>query len=157
MIFIDLSTNFDIFIIANFPVKINICGGNFMDKGTNLKIIELAVIALTLVAAGFLAGYFTGRSKTDKSITVSVSEQIKTPEETAEERTLVLPEAAKVNINTADQATLETLPNVGEVLAVRIIKYRTENGRFERPEDLKNVYGIGDSKYEMLKDYITVD
>ena len=52
-----------------------------------------------------------------------------------------------VNINTANQTELETLPGIGPSTADKIIKYRKENGNFENIEDIKNVSGIGDAKY----------
>ncbi len=61
-----------------------------------------------------------------------------------------------ININTADLSELCNLPGVGEALAQRIITYREENGKFKSKEDLKNVSGIGDKKYESLKDSIKV-
>lgn len=64
--------------------------------------------------------------------------------------------SGKVNINTADSETLQTLDGIGEAKAEAIIEYREENGDFETIEDIKNVSGIGDSIYEKIKDYITV-
>ena len=61
-----------------------------------------------------------------------------------------------VNINTATQTELETLPGIGPSTALKIINYRKENGKFSSIEDLKNVSGIGDNKFEALKKYITV-
>lgn len=61
-----------------------------------------------------------------------------------------------VNINTADAATLMTLPGIGESKAAAIIAWRQENGGFTTKEDLKNVSGIGDSTYERLSQQITV-
>lgn len=62
----------------------------------------------------------------------------------------------KININTGEISELTNLPGVGEALAQRIITYRKENGKFKNIEDLKNVSGIGDKKYESLKEYISV-
>ena len=62
----------------------------------------------------------------------------------------------KVNINTASKEKLETLPGIGETTAQKIIDYREANGKFKTIEDIKNVSGIGESKYESLKDKITV-
>lgn len=61
-----------------------------------------------------------------------------------------------VNINTATQTELETLPGIGPSLALKIINYRKENGKFENIEELKNVSGIGDNKYDEIKEYIYI-
>jgi competence protein ComEA len=64
--------------------------------------------------------------------------------------------SALVNINTATQAELETLPGIGPVTAGRIIAYRQANGPFERVEDLDNVPGIGPATVEGVRDLATV-
>ncbi len=61
----------------------------------------------------------------------------------------------KININKCSQVELESLPGLGPVLAMRIIEYRDLNA-FTTIEDLKQVSGIGDKKYEALKNLITV-
>ena len=60
----------------------------------------------------------------------------------------------KININTADATELDKLPGVGPALAGRIIEYRNANGPFKDGEELKKVKGLGESKYEKLKDKI---
>ena len=62
----------------------------------------------------------------------------------------------KVNINSASADKLAGLPYVGEVLAKRIVDYRSKNGKFGKIEDLKNVKGIGVRVFEHLKERITV-
>lgn len=62
----------------------------------------------------------------------------------------------KININKATQTELETLPGVGPSLALKIIKYRKENGKFNSIEELKNVSGVGENKYEELKELIKI-
>ena len=62
----------------------------------------------------------------------------------------------KVNINTALQAELETLSGIGASTAKKIIAYRKEKGTFKKIEDIKNVSGIGEAKFEKIKEYITV-
>jgi competence protein ComEA len=64
--------------------------------------------------------------------------------------------AGKVNLNTADASTLETLPRVGPAMAARIIAWREENGRFASIEDLRSVSGIGDKTFEAMRDLVTV-
>ncbi|MBL6276035.1 ComEA family DNA-binding protein [Micromonospora fiedleri] len=62
----------------------------------------------------------------------------------------------RLNLNTASQSQLETLPGVGPVLARRIIEHRDEHGGFRSVSDLRQVNGIGDARYEELKDLVTV-
>lgn len=62
----------------------------------------------------------------------------------------------KVNINTASQTELETLPGIGPSTALKILNYRKEKGKFKKIEDIKEVSGIGDSKYNKIKDLITI-
>ena len=64
--------------------------------------------------------------------------------------------SGKVNINTATQSELENLPGVGEAIASRIIEYREQNGKFNKIEDLQNVKGIGDAKFNNMKDYVII-
>ena len=61
-----------------------------------------------------------------------------------------------MNINLADQETLESLPGIGPSLAQRIIEYRENNGKFQKIEDIQNVKGIGDSKYSNIKEKICI-
>ncbi|MGN7191486.1 ComEA family DNA-binding protein [Curtobacterium sp. MCBA15_004] len=63
---------------------------------------------------------------------------------------------AVVDLNTADQAALETLPGIGPSLAARIIAWRTEHGRFSSVEDLLDVSGIGDGRFAELRDRVRV-
>ncbi|WP_372451990.1 helix-hairpin-helix domain-containing protein [Catellatospora tritici] len=61
-----------------------------------------------------------------------------------------------VNLNTATLAQLDALPGVGPVLAQRILDHRARHGDFRGVGDLRQVEGIGDAKYEQLKDLVTV-
>lgn len=62
----------------------------------------------------------------------------------------------KVNINTATLNELDSLPGIGPSTAQKIIDYREKNGNFEKIEDLQNVKGIGNAKYEEIKNKIIV-
>ena len=64
--------------------------------------------------------------------------------------------STKVNINIADTNILKTLPGIGPVLSERIIEYRNQNGLFGVIDDVKNVSGIAEKKYEGIKDLICV-
>ena len=65
-------------------------------------------------------------------------------------------EEEKVNINTSSEEELDQLPGIGPATARKIIDYRNEHGKFGKIEDIKNVKGIGDAKYNDIKDCITV-
>jgi competence protein ComEA len=62
-----------------------------------------------------------------------------------------------ININTATQEELESLPGIGPVTAQKIIEYRETNGPFIGIEDIQKVSGIGPATFEKLRDLITVD
>lgn len=61
----------------------------------------------------------------------------------------------KVNINTADETALETLPRVGPAMAAKILAWRAANGRFTAIEDLMSVTGIGQKTFDGLKALVT--
>ena len=65
-------------------------------------------------------------------------------------------EKLMVNINIASQEELEKLPGIGSSIAIRIVSYRKENGKFNSIEDIKNVSGIGEAKFNNIKSYISV-
>jgi competence protein ComEA len=62
-----------------------------------------------------------------------------------------------VNINTASEAELETLPGIGPVTAGKIAAHREEHGPFDSIEAIQDVSGIGPATFEKIKDLITVD
>jgi competence protein ComEA len=62
----------------------------------------------------------------------------------------------KVSINTADAGAFDTLPGIGPATAQKIVEYRKTHGSFRTLDELKEVPGIGDSKFQALKDKITL-
>lgn len=62
----------------------------------------------------------------------------------------------KININTATESQLENLSGIGPSTAMKIVNYRKENGLFKSIEEIKNVPGIGESKFNAIKDNICV-
>ena len=63
---------------------------------------------------------------------------------------------AKVNINTATQNELENLPGIGPSTASKILQYRKENGKFNSIDEIKEISGIGEAKFNKIKDLIVV-
>ena len=92
----------------------------------------------------------TDDEKQEEYITQSIGEGIIMQEESNNSRGSI------VNINTANETELEELPGIGASIAGRIIEYRNKNGKFKSIEDIKNVTGIGDSKFEKIKESIRV-
>jgi len=64
--------------------------------------------------------------------------------------------AAPLNLNTATETQLETLPGIGPAVAARILEYRQKNGGFKKIEELMNVKGIGEKSFLKIKALITV-
>ncbi len=63
----------------------------------------------------------------------------------------------KININTASAEELEELNGIGKVLAERIVSFRETNGPFKSIEEIKKVSGIGEKKFEAIRDLIVVE
>ena len=66
------------------------------------------------------------------------------------------PASGKINLNSATAEQLDTLPGVGPSTAKAIISYRTKSGDFKKVSDLMNVPGIGQAKFEAVRDLVTV-
>lgn len=64
--------------------------------------------------------------------------------------------SASVNVNKAGAEELQTLKGIGPAIAQRILDYRAEHGPFKKPEELKQVRGIGEAKFEKIKNQVTV-
>jgi competence protein ComEA len=65
-------------------------------------------------------------------------------------------EARPVDLNTADSATLETVPGIGKSLSQRILAFREKNGPFQSVDDLLKVQGVGEKSIQKLRPYLTV-
>jgi competence protein ComEA len=79
----------------------------------------------------------------------------KTPNDNNDQTSIPAP-TGLININTATQEELDTLPGIGPVKAQNIIDYRNSNGPFNTLEAIQDVGGIGPVTYENLKELITV-
>lgn len=120
-----------------------------------MKITPVSVLACACLMLGaFLAGMFIGRNIAGGSIQTTVLNTPGTSQSAAPASSV--PSQDKVNINTATLEELMTLEGIGQTYAQRIIDYREANGPFTDIKQIKNVSGIGDKRYEAIKDFITI-
>jgi len=73
---------------------------------------------------------------------------------------VIIPQELKgmrIDLNRSLEADLVLLPGIGEVMAERIIDYREKNGPYKKIEDLKKVKGIGEKKFEQIREFIKVE
>jgi competence protein ComEA len=63
--------------------------------------------------------------------------------------------AARINLNTATSAQLETLPGIGAGLAKRILDHRAKHGPFKRPQDVIVIRGFSAKRYRLIAAYVT--
>ena len=59
-------------------------------------------------------------------------------------------------VNEAKQEDFEQLPGIGPSIAQRIVEYRDQNGKFTSIDELQEVKGIGEAKFENIKEYVTI-
>ena len=120
-------------------------------------IIPVLMAFLTIVVA-FMSGLYLGRRMSGHAIQLTSGicdgpiEMTTLPKETEEDLQISFP----IDINAASLQELMELPDIGEVLAQRIIEHREENGPFETTEGIMEVYGISEKRYEKIKDLIYI-
>lgn len=124
---------------------------------------EVFFLLATVAFAMFLIGYYVGNTRLPaETATITMeaaeaAEPTEEPSEPTESTETTELSSDKININTATALELTTLPGIGDVLAARIVAYREENGAFQSIDEIDNVEGIGDARFEQIKDYITVE
>lgn len=125
------------------------------------KTVGKWVYAAMLVICAFVVGFLFGRrTAPSPQITVINPETPESLQQASNEISQSLyPDAEPflIDINSADEAALDLLPGIGSAYAQRIVEYRTQNGPFQTIEDIMNVSGIGEKKFEAMKDLITVE
>jgi comEA protein len=62
-----------------------------------------------------------------------------------------------VDINKASVERIETLPGIGRELARRVVEYRNSRGLFKTIDEVKNVPGIGEKKFEQIRPYLKIE
>lgn len=113
-----------------------------------MKKTQWILISITAVFFFILIGIFVGRNTAGPYIPIdSTKETISQTQSQLD---------GKIDINTATTEQLQLIPGIGPSIADRIIEYRTENGGFKTIEEIQNVNGIGEKKFNEMKPYIKV-
>ena len=119
---------------------------------------EIAAIIITVIFICLTVAVSLAESGGSSTVTISAGQS--EAAESSASPVFSSPESsfqAPLNINTATEQELCSLPGIGEKLAERIIACRDENGPFSSIEEIMSVEGIGAKTYEELKNYITTD
>ena len=117
---------------------------------------QKVLLAVTALFVTFTLAFYIGRSSVHAQITTERAPETLVRELPAAE-SAPAEEAQKLELNRATQAELEALPGIGPVLAERIVQWRAQNGPFVSAEQIMDVEGIGEGKYEEIKDLIFVE
>lgn len=120
-----------------------------MDLSRSEKLFLIVLSILLLVGSVIL---HTGHLRSYHKSTTT--EHLINEEVTLKEMETLLREKRKVNINTATANELLSIPGVGETLALRIVGYRNTQGDFYDKDNLLKLKGIGNKKFEKIKEYI---
>jgi competence ComEA-like helix-hairpin-helix protein len=130
-----------------------------MQEVSKMKKATIVLFVLLCVFITLILGVFIGRQSVTGMMLIPDKPSPVDQSVTSEDDNIIQDRPAgngKININTASAGMLETLPNIGTVLAQRIVDYRIENGNYTTLDDLLLVEGIGEKRLEEIREYITV-
>ena len=120
-----------------------------------MKKAKIAILSVFLIFMCVMIGFFIGRMSAKNHVILS-SQNTSTDKADSAAETVSVIENGRININLATSQQLQMLPNIGDVLAERIVTYRSKHGPFDTVDDLTLVDGIGEKRLEALRQYITV-
>ena len=111
--------------------------------------------AVTFLVILILAGAgFWGLRRFAPAMFLGKPDLIAVPNAEHPQSRTTLNKPALLNINIATAEELQTLPNIGEATAQRIIDYRTQHGDFNSVDAIQNVKGIGTKTLEKLRPFV---
>lgn len=156
-------------IVVHITGEVNNCGVIELEKGSRVidavnvaggftEKADIEKVNLAYVLSDAIKIYIPSKNKDEENVT-NTQECITTNSGEniiMKENQIQKSNNSIVNINEATQTELETLPGIGPSTALKIISYREENGKFLSTEDIKNVSGIGDNKFNTIKDFICI-
>lgn len=128
---------------------------------TEKKIISI-LCAVTAASFLFVGGWLMGRGSRSEGLaalspSVSAETGSSAEKEQSESAEAPLGEVSfPIDLNTADAKQLMALPGIGETLAGEILAYREAHGGFLQKEELLQVKGIGEKKFEALRELVEV-
>ena len=118
--------------------------------GKKAKIITGILIFAAVAAVGYAIEHFEKDAFVEEVVAKEDAVSYVEPESGENE-------AGLININKADTETLSMLTGIGQSIAERIVDFRENNGGFGTIEEIMNVPGISEKKFEMIKDDISVE
>ena len=119
-----------------------------MNKKTAAAVVLAILVAVLVFCLGYLFGFNRASSVFPMTVT-PVTADSAVAEENPEPQ-------GPVDLNSAEQEELELLPGIGPATAEKIIAYRKAHGPFTSIEQIMNVEGIGEKKFEEMREFISI-
>lgn len=118
--------------------------------------IGIVLVQVVLIGTGLVLLTSNIKKESVSTYTAPTKEITENPKPTPQVTGTATERQLTVSINNGTQEELELLPGIGEATALKIIEYRNTNGPFKNIEDIVNVSGIGEKKFEQIKEFITL-
>jgi len=118
--------------------------------------VGIILVQVALIGAGLALFGLNGRKDVVTTYTAPTNEISQPPSAKPQVTGTSTERQLTVNLNTGAKEELELLPGIGEATALKIIEYREKNGPFKKIEDIMNVSGIGEKKFEDIKGFLVL-